>query len=240
LAATCSNVELVQNAEDMETLARLGVDERKLRLLGNGIDLDRFRPPTPDERAEARRSLGIAEDNVVCGAIGRLVWEKGYKDLFEAARRSMRRSHHLKVVVAGPFEHEKGDLLTESDVAGAQRDGVQFLGMREDPELLYWAMDLYVLASLREGFPRSAMEAAASGLPIVATDIRGCRQVVDHDKTGFLVPPGSATNLARAIDKLESDQSLRSVMGQAGRRKALDQFDQRSVIERTLSAYKML
>ena len=67
-------------------------------------------------------------------------------------------------------------------------DGVAFLGLRDDVEALYTAMDIYVLASHREGFPRSAMEAAAMGLPVVATDIRGCRQVVDDGRTGRLVP----------------------------------------------------
>jgi glycosyltransferase involved in cell wall biosynthesis len=84
------------------------------------------------------------------------------------------------------------------------------------------------------------MEASASGLPVVATDIRGCRQVVDHARTGFLVPPRSPTNLATAIDGLTADSGLRSAYGLAARQKALDQFDQRSVIDRTLNAYQML
>jgi glycosyltransferase involved in cell wall biosynthesis len=240
LAATCSDVELIQNEEDLQTLVRIGVPQRKLRLLGNGVDLDRFRPPSAAERTLARRSLGIAENEVVCGAIGRLVWEKGYKDVFEAARLSMARSDKVKVIVAGPLDPGKGDLLTERDIALAESRGVAFLGMRDDPEQLYWAMDVYVLASLREGFPRSAMEAAASGLPVVATDIRGCRQVVDHARTGFLVPPRSPADLAAAMDSLTADDGLRSAFGVAGHQKALKQFDQRLVIERTLDAYRML
>jgi glycosyltransferase involved in cell wall biosynthesis len=240
VAAACSDVELIQNEEDLETLVGVGVPRRKLRLLGNGIDLERFRPPSTEERARSRRSLGVTDDEVVCGAIGRLVWEKGYRELFQAARLSMDRYPKLKVIIAGPADPEKGDLLTDQDIAEAERAGVGFLGMRDDPEQLYWAMDLYVLASHREGFPRSAMEAAASGLPVVATDIRGCRQVVDHARTGFLVPPRSPADLATAIDGLTADSGLRSAFGLAAHQKALDQFDQRSVIDRTLNAYQML
>jgi glycosyltransferase involved in cell wall biosynthesis len=218
----------------------LGVPRRKLQLLGNGIDLGRFRPPSAEERARSRRSLGVTDDEIVCGAIGRLVWEKGYRELFQAACLSMDRHPKLKVIIAGPVDPDKEDLLTDQDIVEAQRSGVEFLGMRDDPEQLYWAMDLYVLASHREGFPRSAMEASASGLPVVATDIRGCRQVVDHARTGFLVPPRSPTDLATAIDGLTADSGLRSAYGLAARQKALDQFDQRSVIDRTLNAYQML
>jgi glycosyltransferase involved in cell wall biosynthesis len=105
------------------------------------------------------------------------------------------------------------------------------------PEI-YTATDVYVLASHREGFPRSAMEAAAMGLPVIATDIRGCRQVVDHGKTGLLVPLGDVEALAAAVTDLAGAPERRQAMGNAGREKALRQFDQRTVIERTLAAYR--
>src|SRR5207244_100428 len=107
------------------------------------------------------------------------------------------------------FDPDKGDPLSTSDVAAAQRAGVRFLGYRDDPERLYAAFDIYVLASHREGFPRSAMEAAASGLPIVATDIRGCREVVDHNRTGLLVPSRNPAALEAGIDRLVTDVALR-------------------------------
>ena len=96
---------------------------------------------------------------------------------------------------------------------------------------------MYVLASHREGFPRSAMEAAASGLPVVATDIRGCREVVAHDQTGLLVPARNPAALAAAIDKLANDEATRRRLGEAAANKARDEFDQRRVIARTLDAY---
>jgi glycosyltransferase involved in cell wall biosynthesis len=240
LAAACSDVELVQNPEDLETLARLGVRHKKLRLLGNGVDLDRFRPQPPEVRKAVRAELEVEDDEVVVGAVGRLVWEKGYAEFFAAAKRLLVRRHDLAVVVVGPFDPDKGDPLTPADVAAAEAAGVRFLGHRDDLERVYAAFDLYVLASHREGFPRSAMEAAASGLPIVATDIRGCREVVDHDRTGLLVRPRDPAALEAAIDHLAGDAARRRRLGDAAATKAREEFDQQRVIARTLEAYGRL
>jgi glycosyltransferase involved in cell wall biosynthesis len=240
LAAGCSDYELIQNPEDLETLAHLGVPRQRLRLLGNGVDLDRFGPQLPEVRKVVRAELGVEDDTVVIGAVGRLVWEKGYAELFMAAKRLMARRTDVVFVVAGAYDADKGDPLTPSDVAAAEAAGVRFLGHRTDPERLYAAFDVYVLASHREGFPRSAMEAAASALPIIATDIRGCREVVDHDRTGLLVPAREAAALETAIDHLASDTAARRRLGKAAAEKAQEEFDQRRVIARTLEAYSSL
>ena len=238
LAAACSDVELIQNPEDLATLARLGVPRSRLRLLGNGVDLGRFHPQPSEVRRDARAELGVHdEETVIVGAVGRLVWEKGYAELFEAARRLLARRTDMTFAVAGPFDADKGDPLTAADVAAAEAAGVRFLGHRADPERLYAAFDVYVLASHREGFPRSAMEAAASGLPIVATDIRGCREVVDHQKTGLLVPLRNPAALESAIDTLVEDAGARRRLGAEGAAKARREFDQRRVVERTLKVY---
>jgi glycosyltransferase involved in cell wall biosynthesis len=239
LAAAASHVELVQNPEDIATLARLGVPRAKLWFLGNGVDLHRFRP-RPDERAAVRAELGVDDHQVLVGAIGRLVWEKGYAELFAAAQSLLGRRADVAVAVAGPHDPDKGDPLTEADVAAARDAGVRFLGMRDDPERLYAAFDVYVLASHREGFPRSAMEAAASGLPIVATAIRGCRQVVDDGATGLLVPVRDPAALEKAIERLADDADLRRSMGEAAATKAQEEFDQQRVIDITLDAYARL
>ena len=99
---------------------------------------------------------------------------------------------------------------------------------------------MFLLPSYREGFPRSAMEAAASGLPVVATDIRGCRQAVEDGRSGFLVPLHDVDALTQRIMRLADDGDLRTSMGANGRRKAEAEFDDREVIRRTLSAYRRL
>jgi glycosyltransferase involved in cell wall biosynthesis len=243
LAATCSDAELVQNPEDVDTLLGLRVPRRKVQLLGNGIDLGRFDATRIDARriAELRASFGAGPDDVVCGVVGRLVWEKGYREVFAAAARLRREAPNVRVVVVGPSDDAKGDAVSPADVAEAEREGgVTFLGMRDDVEDLYAAMDVYLLASHREGWPRSAMEAAAMGRPVVVTDIRGCRQVVDDGITGALVPVRDAAAIARAVADLAADPERRARMGEAARDKARRYFDDRQVIDITLATYERL
>jgi len=243
LASTCSDAELVQNPEDLAVLARLRVPGAKVRLLGNGIDLTRFDPATvePDDAAAAREELGATDpDDVVVGLVGRLVREKGYADVFAAARTLRDQMPNVRIAVIGNDEPEKADALSAEDRANAVAAGVRMLGGRSDVVRLYRGMDLFVLASHREGFPRSAMEAAAMGLPVVATDIRGCRQVVERDVTGLLVPPRDPVALAAAIASLAADAPRRKEMGAAAIAKAAREFDQLRCIEITVETYRRL
>jgi glycosyltransferase involved in cell wall biosynthesis len=242
VAAACSDAELVQNPEDVQTLRRLRVAERKLHLLGNGIDLTRFdRSRIPEDRvAQIRASVGAGPDDVVCGLVGRLVWEKGYAEVFAAVAALRDRVPNLRVFVAGPSDEAKANAVTRADLDRAERDGIVFLGMRHDVDALYAAMDLYVLASYREGWPRSAMEAAAMGVPVVATDIRGCRQVVDDGVTGLLVEPRDVASLATAIAALATDPDRRRAMGSAAAAKARAEFDEQRIIAITLAVYASL
>jgi len=243
LAATCSDAELVQNPEDVETLRALHVPDRKIHLLGNGVDLTRFDPArvSATRRRELRTALGVDDDVIVCGVVGRLVWEKGYREVFAAAAELRRRAPQVKVVVIGPSDEAKDDAVAPSDIAEATREGdITFLGMRDDVDELYAAMDIYVLASHREGWPRSAMEAAAMGVPVVVTDIRGCRQVVVDGVTGLSVPVRDAAALADAVARLAADEPARQRMGEAARAKAAHDFDDRRVIDTTLAVYEQL
>jgi glycosyltransferase involved in cell wall biosynthesis len=239
VAAACSDAELVQNEEDLAALARLRVPRERLVPLGNGIDLARFDPCRFDAAAasQARVELGARPGSVVVGAVGRMVVEKGYRELFEAARLLPADAH---VAVIGFDEPDKRDALTSTDRAAAVASGISFLGGRDDVDRLYTGMDIFVLASHREGYPRAAMEAAAMGLPIVATDIRGCRQVVEDGVTGLLVPPRDPVALAGALDRLIGDADLRATMGAAARARARRLFDQARCIEVTLAVYGRL
>lgn len=243
LAAACSQAELVQNSEDIETLVRIGVPVDKIRLLGNGVDLERFDPDRtePTRTAAVRREMGVEPGEVVCLLVGRLVAEKGYREVFAAAAMARSEEPRLRFVVVGVPDTDKGDAVTAEELAHAESTAnIRFLGFRSDVEDLYAASDLYLLASHREGFPRSAMEAAAMGLPVVATDIRGCRQVVEHNRTGLLVPPRDWRALAHAVTTLAADRERRSTMGTAAKVKALREFDQQHVIEITLETYERL
>src|SRR5581483_4809433 len=242
VASTCSDAELVQNPDDLETLARLRVPRRKLHLLGNGIDLARFDPDRlRPQRAAVRAELGLDDDAVVVGAVGRLVVEKGYRELLAAAVRLHELERRAVLVVVGHDEPDKEDAITAEDKARAAATGaVRFVGARDDVERVLTAFDVFVLASWREGFPRSAMEAAAMGLPIVITDIRGCREVVDDGVNGTRVPVRDEHALVQALADLVQDAGLRARYGEAGRHKATREFDQQRVIDITLATYERL
>jgi glycosyltransferase involved in cell wall biosynthesis len=241
IASSFSDIELLQNPEDFPVLRKLRIPERKLRLLGNGIDLARFDPERVDaaQVAATRADLGVGLRDVVCGVVGRLVWEKGYRHVFDAAARLRVEMPELKFLIVGPEADRDAVPRAELDRVAALGN-VTFLGLRDDVEQLYAAMDLYVLASFREGFPRSAMEAAAMGLPLVLTDIRGCRQVVDDGVNGVLVPVRDSNALTDAIATVARDASLRQRMGAASIEKAKREFDQQRVIDITLEVYDQL
>ena len=242
LAARFSDVELVQNPEDVATLGRLGLREGQVRLLGNGVDLDRFRPGRfgVAERRRRREALGIGPESVVCGVVGRLVREKGYVEVLEAAAALRTIAPAVQVVIVGPSDPDKADAVPAARLDAARRDGVCFLGRRDDMEEIYPLFDVYALASYREGFPRSAMEAAACGLPLVVTDIRGGRQVVEHGRSGLLVPVRDGAALAEAIAMVSGDPLRRRAMAERSLAKARSEFDQRAQIERTLAVYDEL
>jgi glycosyltransferase involved in cell wall biosynthesis len=234
LASRFSDAELCQSVEDMQLLRRLRLSPvDKLRHLGHGIDLTRF-GPDPEVRRQVREELGLDDEEVVVGIVGRMVAEKGYRELFDAFQRL---GDGFKLVCVGPADPQKADGLSNAEIDSAVYQGVLFLGMRTDVDRLYNAMDVFVLPSHREGFPRSAMEAAATGLPVIATDIRGCREVVDDGVTGRLVPGASAPDLAAAIAEIGSSSEIRSAMGAAGLAKAAADFDERRVVHRVLATY---
>jgi len=241
-ASVCSDAELVQNPEDVVTLRRtLHEPASKVVLLGNGVDLERFAPdPSGERRAQVRRALGIDDGTVVVGAVGRLVLEKGYAELLRAWQAVVSAHPNAVLLVIGPDDPDKADAVPRQLIDSACSAGVRFLGLRPDVDDLYHAMDVYVLASHREGFPRSAMEAAATGLPIVATDIRGCRQVVTDGANGRLVPVGDEQRLAGAVERLVADSELRRSWGEASLERAQREFDQQRCIDITLATYDRL
>jgi len=235
IASRFSDAELVQNPEDLALLRSYRIAPNA-ELLGNGIDLTRFdRERLPvSTRAAVRAALGVTDDQIVIGTIGRLVREKGYPELFEAVARLDPDRFVLACV--GGDDPEKADALDRGLVDAARAGGVRFLGHRDDVERLLTGFDVFVLASHREGYPRAAMEAASMGLPIVATDIRGCREIVDPGVNGVLVPVEDASALARALEALD-DSDRRSEYGRASRARACERFDERAVVQRVLAAY---
>jgi glycosyltransferase involved in cell wall biosynthesis len=196
---------------------------------GNGRDPARFRPD-PGARARIRAALGVPEGRVVVIAVSRLVRHKGHPELLAA----MREVDAELWVVGNRLESDHGDDL-EPYFAGAGLGGrLRRLGYREDVPALLAAADIFVLPSHFEGLPMSVIEAMLTGLPVVATDIRGPREQVVEGETGLLVAPMQAAPLAAALRRLVDDPAARARMGAAGRVRALDLYDEARVVARTL------
>jgi len=242
LAARLSDLELYQSREDLDWTRRMGLSSpARSALLGNGTDLSHFHAPAvPGDRVEAlREELGIPEGVPVVGTVGRLVAEKGYRELFAAAR-TVRAAHpEARFLAVGDRDPAKGDAILDEELARARAD-VVITGWREDVRDLLALMDVFVLPSWREGVPRSAIEAAAMARPMVLTNIRGCREVARHGVEGLLVPPRDEAALSGAIRLLLGDPELRVRLGTAARARAVERFDERRVIEMIISSYRVL
>lgn len=232
---------LSQSREDIDVIARLHLKRAdRVEHIGNGIDIRRFHPDVATTtRAHARSQLGIAAGDVVVGMVGRLVREKGFVEFFEAMRQAMADRPFVRTLIVGPDDPGQSDGLKRDDF-GSTLDPQRtiWLGHRNDLPEIYSAMDVFVLPSYREGIPRTLMEASAMGLPVVASNIRGCREVARDGVTGILVEPRQVPTLHRAIVHLADDPDLRIKMGKAGREQIVAEFDASIVLDRLAAYYR--
>ena len=171
----------------------------------------------PGERREARRLIGAREDEIVVGTIARLAGDKNLTMLVRAASLCAAANAPVRfwVVGEGPEENAVRAAIREQGVESR----VTLLGLKEDARALLPGFDMFVLTSRTEGLPNTVMEAMASGLPCVCTDVGGCRELVDPGATGYLVAPDDARALALRILELAGDPERRAVMGRAGKMK---------------------
>ncbi len=236
LLGRITDVLFTQAEEDAVTarrfrLCRGGVIEA----IKNGVDPARFFPSADlKTRLVKRKEHNNSLDDCIIVIVGRLVAEKGYIELFVAMREVEAVlwvvGERLSSDHAAGIDHHIREIQSDPKLANK----IRFLGQRTDvPELLR-AADIFVLPSHREGMPRSILEAMMSRLPVVATNIRGSREEVIDRQTGFLVTPRAPQELARALKALTDDQHLRLQMGETGRKRALEYFDERRVISRQI------
>ena len=224
-----------QNHQDLETCLRLRLvlPERVVVIDGSGIDTRKFHPnhdSPPDNH----------EHPIVVFMAARLLWDKGVREFVEAARVLKARGLQVEFWLAGKPDKGNPMCVPEEFLKKWQEEGViNWLGHRDDMPNLLQQVDIAVLPSYyHEGVPRFLLEAAACGLPLVATDIEGCRVVVREGVNGFLVPPRNPTALADALERLLQDPSLRRRMGQASRHIAEVEFDERKVLAKWLALYE--
>lgn len=207
----------------------------------NGVDaMSRFNPAdvSAGARAEIRSECGIPSEAFVVGYLGRVVGDKGLRDLVKAWER-LSVNANLRLLIVGPFEPQ--DPLPPEIVAILTSDPKIILaGVRWDTPRWLAAMDLVVLPTYREGLPVVPLEAAAMGLPVVATKVRGCNEAVEDGVTGTLVDPRDPVGLAIAIERYVSDPDLCASHGAAGRRRMLEVFRPELIWEALLEEYQEL
>ncbi len=235
------------NHSDAHDLARFGrVPARKVVTLKYeyGVDLRKFNPESIDRTHldEARKRYGIQKGVPVIGFVGRMIASKGILDLFEAYRQIRRRGVMAKLVYLGDVLLSDKDqssisrlkaMVTES---GCEAD-VIFLGFQKAVPLYLSMMDVAVLPSHHEGFPRVPIEAGAMGKPSVCTATSGAEMAIDDGKTGFIAPIKNPLRLGEAIQKIITDPALSQQMGSNARRRVLDYFDQDKILDEQVRIY---
>src|SRR4051812_7445133 len=231
-AGRITDTYLTVSAEEAGDARRLRVHPRPVAV-GNGRDPGIFRPD-PAARAAMRAELGASQGDCVIIAVSRLVRHKGYPELLAALRALP--PHCVLWVVGDRLPSDHGDDMEPLFAAAAAALGPRFrrLGYRTDVPRLLAAADVFALPSHFEGLPMSVIEAMLCGLPVVATDISGPREMVVDGETGLLVPPATVDPLTAALQDLAGDPRRRARMGEAGRARALEHYTEAKVVGRTL------
>ena len=233
LGGRLTDVYLTVSTAEAEDARRLAISRRAVPV-GNGRAPARFHPD-PEARARLRRAMNVPERRVVVAIVSRLVRHKGHPELIAAMRQVIDTGANAELWVIGerlPSDH--GEDLEPVFAASGLGPRLRRLGYREDVAALLAAADIFALPSHFEGLPMSVIEAMLTGLPVVATDVRGPREQVVDRQTGLLVPPAETKPLALALHLLVADAPLRARMGEAGRTRALELYDEARVVARTL------
>lgn len=221
---------LVENADDAEYMVScIGLDRGKVAVIrGIGVDVDRFSP-----------SGETLDGELTVTMVSRMLWPKGVGELVEAVRILRSRGRYAKVQLVGKPDPSSRVSVPEEQLLVWQSQGlVRWLGYREDISELWRHSHIAVLPSYyREGVPRSLLEAAACGCPIVTTDTPGCRDIVRQGVNGLLVPTRDAVAIADALEQLIDDPEMRRRMGREGRKLVVKEFTEDRVVKQTLDLY---
>jgi glycosyltransferase involved in cell wall biosynthesis len=225
-----SSAVLVQNPDDRDAVKALGVAAERVHLIpGSGVDTDAMKPlPEP-------------EGEVTAAFVGRLLDDKGVRPLVEAHALMASHGDKIRLLIAGDRDPANPTSIPAEEVEGWKaRPGLELLGHVSGIEKVWERAHIAVLPSRREGLPKSLLEAAAFGRPIVATDVPGCREIARHDVNAFLVTPDDPVALADAISVLARDKALRLRLGAAGRAMAESEFSSARIGAEIVALYDSL
>ena len=230
LAITLSrSVVVVQNPDDRNVLVQENiVTSSQVRLIaGSGVDINRFVPIDPP-----------AGDPIVM-LVGRMLWDKGVGEFVDAVVRLKQRSVSARFVLVGRCDQGNPTAITEGQLQRWTQDhGIEWWGHRENLPDIIGRATLVVLPSYREGLPKVLLEAASCGKAVIATDVPGCREVVQHQKTGLLVPVRDPVALADAIAGLLISHELRAAMGASGREFVVREHSKEKIGRHFLDLYQ--
>lgn len=228
-----SNCRLIlQNPDDIDTLLKVTkIDPRKISLIrGAGVDISAFPvvsfPPQPP---------------VIIACVSRMLWDKGIGELIQAVTDIQQKRLPIQVMLYGMPDPENPASISTQQLQSWHDNGlVDWRGHCEDVATAYANCHIAVLPSYREGLPKSLLEAASCGRPIIATDVPGCREIVRQGKNGLLVPPQDAASLVEAIINLATDQILQKKMGEKGRQIVETDFSDKLIHRQTIELYRCL
>lgn len=211
----------------------------KFKVIGNGgsngINTEFFLPD-PLLRERTRLKYNIEKDEIVLGFVGRIAKEKGIAELLETFGH-LRKKYTIKIVLVGLFERTYGGLDPQTEQKITDDPDILYPGRFDDVRPFYSMMDIFVFPSYREGFPNAVLEACAMGLPVVATDINGCNEIIVHRENGLLVTPKSAESLQEALTFLLNHTEACRQMGIKGREHVIRYFRRELVWEDLKSEY---
>lgn len=225
---------VLQNPDDVALFEQAGfVASSRIRLVpGSGVDCSRFQPAAKVRKPDEPLRVLLP---------ARLLWDKGVAEFVAAARQLKTQGRALRFQLAGDPDSGNPAAVADATLREWVDEGVvEWLGHVDDMPALFQSVDMVVLPSYREGLPKGLIEAAACGLPLVTTDVPGCREVVTDGVDGLLVPVRDAGALAAAMARLQDDEGLARRLGDAARAKALREFDERIVVNATLAVYREL
>jgi len=213
-AAITDKIIALTEQEKKDCLARRIAPESKFEIIHSGVNLEGFCDSAADP-AGMRKEMNISADAFVAGTAGRLTPVKGHKYLLAAAQKILARNPGMYFVFLGDGELA-GELRSQAELSGIAGN-VRFLGWRQDVPRVMSALDVFILPSLNEGMGKVLVEAMAMGKPIVASAVGGITDLVRQGENGLLAPCADADAIAKSIELLRADSSLRKSMGEKGR-----------------------
>ena len=213
-----------------------GIPAQRVVRIYNGIELDQYRPVL--EQVNVRNQWGIPQEVSLIGAIGRMVWQKGFEYLIECIPEIVRTYPDTKILIVGDGPLLDG-LKALSGRLGVEKN-IIFTGFQSDIKEILSAFDLLVVPSLLEGFPMVTLEAMAMAKPIIATNIDGITEQITNEENGILVPPRDPDALAKAVIRVLADKEGGKTMGLAAREKVEQEFSVEKMVAETEKIYMSL